>query len=101
MYTCKLNCGQPRFTFIQNEYAGNTNNTDHVDAPKHVCTYICIQDEADNNFVVFDLLIIMTTQTNTIYYWYSIREIFFDIVQEFSCGITSDLFDCVMPITCM
>lgn len=42
MYTCKLNCGQPRFTFIQNEYAGNTNNTDHVDAPKHVhvCTYM-------------------------------------------------------------
>lgn len=40
MYTCKLNCGQPRFTFIQNEYAGNTNNTDHVDAPKHLCTYM-------------------------------------------------------------
>lgn len=42
MYTRNLNFGQPRFTFIQNEYAGNTNNTDHVDAPKHVhaCTYM-------------------------------------------------------------
>lgn len=36
-----LNCGQPIFTFIQNEYAGNINNTDHVDTDTKTCVCTC------------------------------------------------------------